>query len=101
MRGRAAVRICQRHLARVTICGQLEIQQPVRVVECRPQHLPAGRILERGRYAPVAGHLVGIDRARTAKSRQCRAVGADQKNRLDQIATRLLDRQRGKVGIIK
>ena len=36
-----------------------------------------------------------------AEARQGGAIGADQEDRLDQIAARLLDRQRGKVGIVK
>ena len=36
-----------------------------------------------------------------ANTRQRRAIGADQKDRLDQIAARLLDCQRGEVGIVK
>ena len=80
---------------------QLEIKQAVGVVKGGPQNLPPRRVFEGGRDAPHAGHAPGIHRIARAKARQCRAVSADQKHRLDQITARLLDGKGGKIGVVK
>ncbi len=80
---------------------QREVQQPMRVVESRAQNLAARQILEGGGDAPLDPHRGGIDGLADAEARQGRATGAQQKNRLDQVAARLLDRERGEIAIVK
>ena len=81
--------------------GQAEIQQPMRIVVGGTEHLPAGQILEHRRDAPPDPHRRGIDRQRVREARQCRAIGAQQESRLDQIALRLLHGQRGKFPVVQ
>ena len=85
----------------LTICGQFEVQQTVRVVKGRAQNLSAGQVLEGGRDTSVAGHTGSIDRLGRPKARQRGSIGADEEDRFDQIAPRLLDRKSRKVGIVK
>jgi hypothetical protein len=77
------------------------IEQPVGIVEGRPQHLSARRILEGGGDAPVDAHGRRVDRLRCAKTRGGGAKGAYQKDRLDQVAARLLDGERRKLAVIE
>ena len=80
--------------------GQGEIEQTMRVVVGRSQHLPARHVLEGGRDAALRHHAAGIERLRIAEARQGRAVGAQQEDRLDQIAARLLDGERGQRAVV-
>ena len=101
MRHRTVAIGCGGGRGNVAIGGKFEIQQPMRVVEGRPQNLPARQILERRADPAVDGHGGGIQRPRRAEAWQRRAIGADQEHRLDQIAARLLDRQGREVTVIK
>ncbi len=91
------------HALRSDIDGaiQFRLQQPMRVIERRPQHLSARQVLECGRDAPAYGHRAGVDRLAGAEPRQGGAERAEQKDGLDEIAARLLDRQRRKLAIVK
>ena len=81
-----------RHL-RCCVFSEREIQKPVRVIKRRPQHLPAGDVLEGSRHAPLDAHGLGVHRHGGTKSRQRGARRTDEKDRLDQIAARLFDGQ--------
>ena len=74
---------------------EIEVDQAMGVVEGRAQHLAAGQILEGRRDAAAQRHRGGVERLGEAEARQRGAIGADQEDRLDQIAARLFDRERG------
>ena len=101
MRDIARLGVTRWSLGHLAISGQFEIKQTVRVVKCWAQDLPAGQVLERGRDASIAGHNAGIERLGRTKARQSGAIGANEEDRFDQIATRLLDCKCRKVRIIK
>ena len=82
------------------ICHQREIQQTVGIVKGWPQDLPAWQILKGGRNAPITAHRTSINRGANPKTGQGGAIGADQKNRLNHIAARLLDRQSSQIRIV-
>ncbi len=84
--------------AAVSGCG---FQEAVRIVECWAQHLAARHILEGRRNPPAHRHGAGIDRLAHAEPRQGGAKGAEQEDRFDQIAARLLDRQSSKLAIVE
>ena len=71
------------------------------VVEGRAQHLAAGHVLEGGRDAPPHRHPAGVDRQAGGEARQGGAVGAQQEDRLDHVAARLLDRERRQLRIVE
>jgi len=73
----------------------------VRVIERRPEHLAARQILERRRDAPPDFHCASVDRLRRAESRQGRTISAHQEDRLDQVAARLFDRERGQLAVVE
>ena len=83
------------------ICHQREIQQAVGIVKGWPQDLPARQILKGGRDTPITAHRACINRCADPKTGQGGAIGADQKNRLNHIAARLLDRQSRQIRIVK
>ena len=85
----------------IALGGEFEIKQAVGVIEGWPKYLTPGQVFERGRDAARDRHLRGLQGGRGPKARQGRAVGADQKDRLDQIAARLFDRQGGQIGVIQ
>ena len=87
-----------RHLA---LSRQFEVKQAVGVVEGRAKDLAARQILERGRDAAGDGHVGSFNRVGGTQTRQGGAIGADQENSLDQIATRLFDGKGGKVGVVQ
>ena len=92
---RAAAQAAARHRRRG------EIQQPMRIVVGRAEHLAAGQVLEhRGNAAPHQ-HRCGIHRQRIGEARQGGAIGAQQERRLDQVALRLLHRQRGEFAVVQ
>ena len=71
------------------------------VVEGGTENLPARNILE-GRGNPAAHlHRAGIDRLGRAEARQRGAEGAHQEDRLDQVAARLLDRERRQFAVVQ
>src|SRR5882672_7162107 len=71
------------------------------VVESRSKHLTTRNILE-GRGDPAAYlHPSGIDRFGRAEARQSGAERAQQENRLDQVAARLLDREGCEFAIVQ
>ena len=80
---------------------QREIEQSVGVVEGRAQHLAARQVLIGRRDAPSDRHLSGVDRLARAEARQRRAVGPQQEDRFDQVAARLLDRQRRECAVVE
>jgi hypothetical protein len=69
------------------------------VVEGRAQYLPAGCVLEGRADPPVAGHGGRVERVRHTQPGQRRAEGPDQEHRLDHVAARLLQRQRGQIRV--
>src|SRR5882724_11556957 len=71
------------------------------VVERRPEDLPAGNILEGRGNPPPHLHRAGIDRLGGAETRQRGAESPYQKNRLDHVAARLLDRKWGQLAIVQ
>ena len=71
------------------------------VVEGRPEHLAAGQVLERRRDAATKRHRLGVERLGEAEAGQGGAIGAGEEDRLDQVAARLLDRQRGDLAIVE
>ncbi len=71
------------------------------IVEGRPQHLAARQILVGGGNPSFGMHHRRVDRPCVPKAGQGGAVGAHQKDRLDQIASRLHDGQRGKLAVIE
>ena len=73
----------------------------MRVIECRTKQLAARQILVDRRNSPFDNHLAGVHRLGMTKPWQCRAVGAQQKHRLDQVAPRLLDGERSEFRIVK
>ena len=79
---------------RIACSLEIEVDQAVGVVERRPEHLAAGQVLEGRRDAAAQRHRRGVDRFGEAEARQRGAIGAHQEDRLDQVAARLLDRQR-------
>ena len=79
-------------------CGS---EQAMGVVEGRPEDLAARNILEGRGNPPPHLHLPGVDRLGRAETRQGGAEGADQEDRLDHVATRLLDRQRSELAIVQ
>jgi hypothetical protein len=63
--------------------------------------LAARQILERrGDTAPDV-HGAGVDRLRRAEPRQRGAIRADEEDRLDQVAARLFDRERGQLAVVE
>ena len=71
------------------------------VVEGGPENLAARNVLEGRGDPPPHLHLAGIDRLGGAETRQGGAEGADQEDRLDHVAPRLLDRQRSKLAVVE
>ena len=72
----------------------LAIKQAVGVIEGRSENLASRNVLEcRGNPAAHL-HPAGIDRFGRAEARQGGAEGANQEDRLDHVAARLLDRER-------
>ncbi len=71
------------------------------VVEGGAENLAARNILE-GRGNPAAHlHPAGIDRLGGAEARQRRAERAQQENRLDHVAARLLDGKRRELAVVQ
>ena len=101
-RGRCLGRIDRRRRRGRTLAvgHQREVEQAVGVVEGRAQHLAARHILEGGGDAPLGHHAAGVDRQGVAEARQGGAVGAQQEDRLDQVAARLLDGERGQLAVV-
>ncbi len=81
--------------------GKLRVEQAVSVVESGAEDLAAGNVLEGRGDAAADLHVAGIDRLGGAEARQRGAEGANQEDRLDQVAARLLDRERGELAIIE
>jgi hypothetical protein len=77
------------------------VEQPVGVVEGRAKHLAARQILEGRGDAALDVHRSRIDRLRGAEAGQRGAVGADQENRLDHVAARLLDGERRELAVVE
>ena len=92
-----------RHL-RLRVNGLLlerEVKEAVGIVIGGAKNLPAGEILECGGDASANGHGARIHRLRRTKTRQGRAIGAHQESRLDRVALRLLQGERGQILIIE
>ena len=79
---------------------QREVEQAMGVVVGRAQHLAARHVLEGRRDAPLGHHGRGVERQRIAEARQGRAIGAQQEDGLDQVATRLLDGECGERTVV-
>src|SRR5215469_15315641 len=71
------------------------------VIEGGPKDLAAWNILEGGGDPPAQAHVAGVNRLGRAEARQRCAKGADQEDRLDHVAARLLDCERCKFAVIK
>ncbi len=98
--GVAAASVLPSHRIAIVLGEQREIQQTLRVIVSRAEQLAAGHVLERGRNA--ASHLHGfrIDRLRVAETRQRGAIRTQQKDRFDQIARSLFDRECGEFFVV-
>ncbi len=81
--------------------GQLRIEQPMGVIEGRPEDLAARDILEGRGNPPPHLHPAGIDRLGRAEPRQRGAERAHQEDRLDHVAARLLDGKRREFAVIQ
>jgi hypothetical protein len=82
-------------------CFSRKFKEAVGVVECRSKNLSAGQILKSRRNAPAHRHDASVDRFARPEPRQGGTKGPQEENRLDQIAACLLDRERGKLAIVK
>ncbi len=80
---------------------QFEIEQAMRIVERRPQHLTARQVLVGRGNAPRDPHPLRRERFSEAEPGQCRPVGADQEDRLDHVATGLLDSDGREVRVVE
>ena len=99
--GRVGLASRRRRLRRLAVrCEQREVEQALRVVVGGAEHLPAGQVLEGGGDAAVELHARGVQRHAGAQARQRGAVGAQQEDGFDQVARRLLDRERGEFGVV-
>ena len=99
-RRRGAERRCRRR-RRSAARFEIEIDEAVRVVERRPQHLAARQIFEGRGNAAAQRYRRGVERLGEAEARQSGAIGAYEKDRFDQIAARLFDGERGDGAIIE
>ncbi len=81
--------------------GERVVEQPVGVVEGRAEHLAARQVLEGRGDAALDVHRSGIDRLRGAEAGERGAVGADQEDRLDHVAARLLDGERRELAVVE
>ena len=70
---------------------QCEVEQALRVVIRRAQHLTAGQVFEGGGNATVELHACGVQCAGVAQARQGGAIGTQQKDGFHQIAAGLFD----------
>ena len=75
--------------------------EPMGVVERGAEALTAGDVLVGGRDAPGRRQRGRVDRLGRAESRQGRAVGADEGDRLDGVALALQDRLGGELRIVE
>ena len=71
------------------------------IVEGGAENLAARKVLEGRRNSPANVHGRGVDWLAGAEARQRRAERAQQEDRLDQVAARLLDRERGQLAIVE
>ena len=71
------------------------------VIESRAKHLAAGDILVGSRYATSDTHIARVDRQNLRQPGERIAIGAYEEDGFHQIATCLLDRERGKVAIVQ
>src|SRR5262249_61888179 len=81
--------------------GKPRVEQPVRIIERRPEHLSAGQILENGGDAPSNVHARGVERRGRAQARAGGAKRAQEKDRFDQVSARLLDGERRELAVVK
>jgi len=88
-------------LYRFTRCSGFKLKQTLGVVVGGAEHLAAGDILERARNATVHAHRIGIQGLGVAKAGQCGAIGAQQKNRLEHVASGLADRHRSQLLVVQ
>src|SRR5262245_37555191 len=85
----------------VGFTGKTLIEQPVGIVERRPEHLSAGQILENGGDASSQVHPRGIERRGCAQARARGAKRTQEKDRFDQVSARLLDGERRELAVIQ
>ena len=88
-------------LGRLARRDRSRVEQPMRVVERRAQELAARQVLVGRGDPPPDAHGRGIDGLGITETRQRRAVGAEQEDRLDKIASRLLHGERCKLRIVE
>ena len=81
--------------------GQRRIEQTMGIVEGRSEDLPAGQVLENRGDASPDIHVGSVERLGRAEARTGGAKGAQQEDRLDQVAARLLDREGSKRTVIE
>ncbi len=77
------------------------VEQAVGVIEGGAEHLAARNVLVGGGDAPFHAHAAGVHRRAVAEAGQGGAEGAHEEDRLDEIAARLLDGERGERAVIK
>src|SRR5215831_18330181 len=73
----------------------------MRIVVGGPEKLTAGRLLVYRRDAAADRHALGCDRLAHSEAAQGGAERAQQERGFDQIALRLLDRERGEIAIVE
>ena len=100
-RGRRGADWRTRRRRRLAGALEIEVEQAMRVIKSRAQHLSAGQILERRGDATAKRHRGGVQRLGEAEPRQRGAIGAHQEDRLDHIPARLFDRKRGDAPIVE
>ncbi len=71
------------------------------IVEGRPEQLAARQILVGRRNAALDLHRAGVERPGIAETRQRRAIGAQEEDRLDHVAARLADGKGGKRTVVE
>src|SRR6516162_25689 len=85
----------------IGLAGKPLVEQPVGIIERRPEHLSAGQILENGGDAPSNVHARGIERRGRAQARARGAKRAQEKDRFDQVSARLLDGERRQLAVVQ
>ena len=85
---------------RFALGQQGKIQQPMGIVVSRAEQLAARQILVDRRDAALDAHPGGVPRHAVGQPWQRGAVGAQQEDRLHQVAAGLFDRQRRQLAVV-
>ncbi|MNI16989.1 hypothetical protein D3C73_703450 [compost metagenome] len=90
-----------RRLVNRFVRKQRRVEKAMGVIECRAEQLSARQILVGGGNAAFDLHVGSVERHRIAEPGQGGAIGAQQEDRLDQVAARLAHGKRCKRTVIK